>query len=552
MNTRNRPGRSTLAGTQQRCRPHRLGRPFAPASERPGAGEPRPAPAGVLGAAGPRLSAERRAACRHPLSDLRDNERLLAHEQSLRERFGAIPQVLKRIAAEQHSVDFVDHAQQLAREELGFELPEQLLAGAWVGGLDMRALYGAAVLATMRLVAEQVRTGGFTHDSGSQEAAVSFFLDCGYHAVDISPCSDGRLKGLIRYILRLPDEAIRTRKAYAGAMFDVEANVQRWIETELLRYRECRPVGPSAESRYLKIAVYHWSSSDPRHMGCAAHGSNQRRAAAAALRRLREFREAIQNRFCCGASVDILLIGVDTDTDSIKVHVPDGDGELSLHRVIDSLELYDQTLSDDPNTAYLKVYQAISDVSAEQGWGAGQGEPSEGMRRLVATLLVNNFSQIDYVCATRGGRYPDIGHAEHFISVGDGFEEFQLRNIAYYAHLQTLEEGTGDMDVGVGILEQLSVPLGLPVVVAVHFRFDSRVPGSRDRTVEKCRRVASAIRARYADLAQRGLLVCGMTVQDQLERSPIEVVDCEPAARAPRLSISGLGSVVCVDERRAT
>lgn len=522
-----------------------LTRPVPAASERPLA---------MAGSCASNL--ERRAGsggdCRHPLSDLSDNERLLAHEQALRGRFGAIPQVLKRIAVEQHSVDFIEHAQQIAREEFGFELPGHLLAGAWIGGLDMRALYGAAVISTMHSIAEQVRTGGFSKDAGSEEAAVSFFLDCGYHAVDISPCSDGRMKGLIRYVLRLPDGAVRSRKAYAGAMFDVEANVQRWIETDLMRYRENRPVGPDAQSRYLKIAAYHWSSSDPKRMGCAAHGSNQRRAAAGALQRLREFREAIQNRFCCGASVDILLIGVDTDTDSIKIHVPDADGELSLHRVIDNMELYDQTVMDEPNSAYLKVYEAIRQVSTQGGWGAGSGEPGEGMRRLVATLLVNNLSQIDYVCATRGGRYPDIGHAEHFISAGDGFEEFQLRNIAYFAHLQTLEEGAQDMDVGVRILEKLYVTHGLPVVVAVHFRFDSRVPGSRERTVEKCRRVTAAIRARYAYLAQQGLLVCGMTVQDRPERSPIEVVACETEAGDPRWRMEGSTGMVCVDERMAT
>ncbi len=466
----------------------------------------------------------------------------------MRGRLAAIPGVLQRLAAEQHSVDFVEKVQELCRRELGFELPESLLRGAWIAGLDMRAVYGAAMLATLRSIAEQVHATGFTNGRDPDETAVSFFLDCGYHAVDISPCSDGRLKGLIRYILRLPDEAIRYRNAYAGALFDVEASVGRWIEAELSRFREWRPVGPEAESRYLKIAVYHWSSSDPLHMGCAAHGSNRRRAAAGALSRLREFREAIQNQFCCGASVDLLLVGVDTDTDAITVHVPDADGELSLHRSIDNMDLYGQTVGDDPNAAYLKVYEALRVVSEQEGWGSGNGQPTEGMRRLVATLLVNNLSQIDYVCAAHGGRYADVGHAEHFISVGDGFEEFQLRNIAYYAHLQTLEEGTPDMDVGIRILESLNVSRGLPVVVAVHFRYDRRVPGSRDRTIAKCRRVTDAIRARYAELARRGLLVCGMTVQDQAAGSPLEVVDCETAPAARPAAVDDTSGRICVDE----
>lgn len=531
MTTRNRRGRSPV-GTPQRPRaPYGLGTATKSLSLRP---SPRPlfevaGPSGRLGspAAGPvnpACSTDSGAPCRHPLTNVEDNESLIAHEQSVKNRFGAIAPVLKRIAAVQHQLDFVERAQEIARAELGFELPEAVLSEAWVGRLNMRLLYGEAVLRTLRLVAEQVQAAAVGRGSAVDEA-VSFFLDCGYHAVDISPCSDGRLKGLVRYILRLPDGAVRSRKAYAGALFDVEANVRRWIETELMRFREARPVGPEAETRYLKIAVYHWSSSDPQNMGCAAHGSNERRAAAAALKRMREFREAIENRFCCGASVDILLIGVDTDTDAIKIHVPDADGELSLYRSIDNLDLYRQTVSDDRNGACIKVYQAIKDASAATGWGAGNGEPHEGMRRLIATLLINNLSQIEYVCGTWGGRYPDIGHAESFISAGDGFDEFQLRNVAYFAHLQTLEEGAEDMDIGVKIFEKLNVAHGLPVVIAVHFRYDSRVPESRARTIERCRRVRSAVGARYSELARNGQLVCGMTVQDMREGSPMEVVD---------------------------
>lgn len=531
MNTRNRPSRGAAVASQRRQAAPALGnaskalpprsstRPVIGVAARSGA-----LGSGAAGMANPACSTESGQPCRHPLTDVDANARLLAHEQTVKSRFGAIRPALKRIAAEQQQLDFVERAQEIARAELGLQLPEAILADAWVGGLNMRALYGEVVLATLRLIADQVRAAAAGHGSEAHHTA-SFFLDCGYHAVDISPCSDGRLKGLVRYILRLPDGAVRARKAFAGALFDVEESVGNWIETELVRYREGLPVGPGPETRYLKIAVYHWSSSNPTQMGCAAHGSNERKAAAAALKRMLEFREAIENRFCCGASVDLLLIGVDTDTDAIKVHVPDGEGNLSLYRVIDNLELYRQTVSDDRNGARLQVYQAIRDASATIGWGVGKGEPHEGMRRLVATLLINNLSQIEYVCGTWGGRYPDIGHAENFISVGDGFEEFQLRNVAYFAHLRTLEEAVADMDVGVRIFEKLNVAHGLPVVVAVHFRYDSRVPGSRERTVERCRRIRSAIGTRYGELARKGLLSCGMTVQNTLEGSPMEVVD---------------------------
>ena len=469
--------------------------------------------------------------CRHPLTNEIENQRLLAHEQTIKERFANIVPVLKRIAGLQHTPDFVAQAQAIAAQELGFSLPASILEDAWVTDLDMRALYGESVLRTVRFLAEQVRAASPPEGVGVDETA-SFLLDCGYHAVDISPCSDGRLKGLVRYVLRLPEGAVRSRKSYAGAMFDVDANVKRWIETELMRFREGRPVTADAGTRYLKMVVYHTSSSDPAHEGCAAHGSSEIQAAEKALERLREFRQAIENSFCCGASVDMLLIGVDTDTDAIKVHIPDADGEMSLYRAVDNLTLYRQTVNDDQNTARLKVYQAIQAASALGGWGGGNGEPHEGMRRLIATLLINNLSQIEYVCGNWGGRYPDIGHSERFISVGDGFEEFQLRNVAYFAHLHTVEEGAPDMDVGIKIFKKLNVKHGLPIPLAIHFRYDSRVPGGRERTVERCQRVKAALEFRYHELAALGLLVSGMTVQDKRPGSLIEPVELIAASGA--------------------
>lgn len=519
MNTRNRPGRNISPQPTASRPPYGLGTPA-------GALQARPRPAvfalnAVDTMVNPACVSDNGRPCRHPLSNEVESQRLLTHELSVKNAFDAIVPILKRIAGLQHEVDFIERAQAIAKEQLGFELPTQILADAWITDLDMRALYGECVMRTIRLMAERAQA---RNPHPGTDEVVAFFLDSGYHAVDISPCSDGRLKGLLRYILRLPDGAVRSSKAYAGAMFDVDANVKRWVETELIRFREGRPVTSDAGTRYLKIGVYHTSSSDPAHEGCAAHCSNEVKAAEKGLERLREFRQAIENSFCCGASVDTLLIGVDTDTDAIKVHVPDANGEMSIYRAVDNLTLYRQTVNDDENTARLKIYQAILAASALDGWGGGNGEPHEGMRRLITSLLINNMSQIEYVCSNWGGRYADIGHAERFINVGDGFEEFQLRNLAYFAHLHTVEEGAADMDVGIKIFKKLNISHGLPAPVAIHYRYDSRVPGCRERTVERCIRVKSAIEARYAALAEKGLLVCSMTVQDKRPGSQIELV----------------------------
>ncbi|MCR1354166.1 carboxysome shell carbonic anhydrase [Acidithiobacillus ferruginosus] len=527
MNTRNRPGRHVSPQPGANRPSYGLGTPARTLQARPQ--QPVFAARDLVpsqkSAPNPACATDPARPCRHPLSNELENRRLLAHEQAVKGRFAAIIPALKHLAAQQHEADFLERAQRVARADLGFELPSGILEDAWIANLDMRTLYGACVMHTIRLIAEQTQAVPQNSDE-----VTSFLLDCGYHAVDITPCSDGRLKGLVRYILRLPDDAVRSRKAYAGAMFDVEANVKRWIETELMRYREGQPVTADAGTRYLKIVVYHWSSSDPAHEGCAAHHSNERDAAEAGLGRLREFRQAIENSFCCGASVDTLLIGIDTDTDGIKVHVPDADGEMSLYRWVSNLTLYKETVNDDASGARLKVYQAIQAASATNGWGKGNGEPHEGMRRLIATLLINNLSQIEYVCGNWGGRYPDIGHNERFISLGDGFEEFQVRNLAYFVYSHTVEEGGPDLDVGLQIFSKLNVLHGLPVPVAIHFRYDRRVPGSRERTVERCQRVKAAIEARYAELHRQGLLVCGMTVQDKPSGSPIEPVEANGAS----------------------
>lgn len=462
--------------------------------------------------------------CHHALTDGHANARLAHCEEAVKGRFGAIEPALKKIAALPHSESFVEQAQAIARQALGYELPESVLGNSWISGPDMKALYASCAFSALKAAVQK-----FSDDLKKQletiEDARNFFMECGFHAIDLSACADGRLKGISRYILRLPMSSFTRRKSYAGTLFDVETDVEHWQATELRRFREGVPSLPESGTRYLKIAVYHTSTSDTCHQGCAAHGSNERKAMEAALERLEQFRSAIEKSFCCGASTDILLIGVDTDTDSIRIHVPDSKGDISVHRYVDNAELYKNTLNMSAEQAQQAVYAAIAQCSQTEGWGAGEGMPHEGMGRFVATLLMNNLSQIEYVADLYGGRYPDIGHAEQYISVGDGFEEIQVRNAAYYAHLHSLEEGVADMDVGIKIFTGLNVKRGLPIPVAIHYRYNANVPGSRDRMIEKARRVRDAIKARYADLDSKDLLFCHLSVQDKPAGSPLETVE---------------------------
>lgn len=465
--------------------------------------------------------------CRHPLTNLEANERLARCEDSVKHRFDRVVPFLRTVAGIPLGIDYVTRVQELAQSSLGHTLPEELLQDNWVKGRNLKGIFGCAIAKALTAATEQF-SRKIRAEQDDTASEIGMLLDCGFHAVDISPCADGRLKGLLPYILRLPLTAFTHRKAYAGTLFDIEDDLTEWEKSELRRYREGVPNTVDAPTRYLKIAVYHYSSSDPTHAGCAAHGSNDRAALEAALSRLMQFREAVENTHCCGASIEILLIGVDTDTDSIRIHIPDSKGFLNPYRYVDNAELYADTVNLSPDDARVAVHEAIIKANDSEGWAKGNGRAHEGMRRFIAQLLINNLSQIDYVVDRHGGRYPpeDIGHAERYISVGDGFDDVQIRNLAYYAHLDTVEENANDIDVGIKIFTKLNVARGLPIPIAIHYRYEPGVPGSKERTVLKTKRVHQAIKSRFLTLDEQGMLQFRLSVQAREIGSPIEEVPC--------------------------
>ena len=455
---------------------------------------------------------------RHPLSDSVANERLHRYDAETKARFDRIVPVLQQLSALQHEPDFVERAQALATKELGYALPTEILDLAWVSQLDMRTLFAWCVFQAYEATSDDF----FRHDPlaaqpGSREADdfQQFLLSCGFHLLDITPCADGRLAHGVAYALRLPFSVVR-RRPHAGALFDVENTVDRWLKTEHRRYREGLPNPAHADTRYLKVVVYHFSSLDSCHEGCAAHGSDDKAAAAAGLQRLQDFQQAVENSFCCGASVDLLLLGLDTDSDALRVHVPGADGSTDLTRWLDVADLHQQTL----------------DLSAEQAREAilvslqqfAPSAPDQGMVRLLARLIENNLSQIDYVHQFHGGAYADAGHAERFIGVGVGFKEIHLRNLTYFAHMVTVEEGAPDLDVGVKIFKGLNGSRGLPIPVVVRFDYHGSVPGARDRAIGHCQRVQRAIQSRYPELCDAGLLHTLLTVRDRDQALPAEAV----------------------------
>jgi carboxysome shell carbonic anhydrase len=457
----------------------------------------------------------------HPLCRADENRQLHDYERTVKAAFDDIVPVLKEISALQHEQGFEAQAQRIARSKLGFELPEDILEGAWVEQLDMRRLFAWCVFQTYKRFCDDF-FGRNPLGNADADGFDAFLQDCGFHTLDISPCADGRLAHVIRYVLRLPIRSVR-RRSYAGAMFDIEDSLDKWVETELLRFREGRPNTADAPTRYLKTVVYHFSSVDPSHEGCAAHGSDTTAAAQAGLDRLQAFRQAVENTHCCGASIDHLLIGLDTDTDAIRVHVPDVDGQLNLARYIDAGEVYGATRNLSAGEGERWIAEKVNETSPDV---------TDGMARLIARLLANNLSQIEYVRTNHGAHYPDIGHAERFIGAGVGFEEIQLRNLMYFAYLKTVEEALPDVDVGFKIFKGLNVSRGLPVPVVVRFDYHSKVPGERERAVERCARVADAVTTRFADLAAKGLLHILQLVRDCSTEAEVEVLACSVSAGA--------------------
>jgi len=462
----------------------------------------------------------------HPLADPAISSALKERADQIQSAFAAIETSLRALAPRQFEDNFADTAREYLRERLGLSVPPELLTVSWAAPLDVRRLYAHCVLATFcRLIERHLdRDLACSFEGESAEALIQRF---GFHAVDITPCADGRLSGVIDHILRVPPAVVAFRKSYAGAMFDVDESLHHWETVELRRFRDARPNAASAPTRFLKIGVYHFSSVAPHHEGCAAHQSDDARAAAALLERLRQFEQAVQLTHGPEARVATLLVGVDTDTDAIRIHVPDAAGQMSIECFIDSRQLYDLTqgLTRDEGK------QAIREKVAELMGVAIDDAPTEGMRWFCGYLLKNNLAQVDAVRRWHGASYADRGHTEQLMVIGDSVDDVQLRNLAFQAQMDTIEEGALDLDVGVRILRSLHEPRGLAVPVLVHIRFDPRIPGARERAEVRAVRLRTAIEARFAELSAHG----GLRVQAVVragDSDELHAVDA-PSERLP-------------------
>jgi len=458
----------------------------------------------------------------HPLAETALSAALKQRAEEIEAAFALIQPVLRRLAPRQFDDGFPQQAHGELVNSLGVDIPAAELEASWSTPLDLGRLHARCVLGTFRNLVEREFDRNLVALIDEGESAEVLIRRFGFHGVDITSCSDGRLLGAVDFILRVPPAVVVWHDAYAGAMFDVEDALHRWESVELRRWREGRPNDASEPTRYLKIGLYHFSSVDPRHQGCAAFGSDEVRAATALLARLREFEGAVESTQCCAASVATLLVGVDTDSDAIRVHVPDAAGGTDVDRFVSSATLYEQTASLEREAAKEFIRQAVADCAGVDAADAA----TEGMRWLCGYLLKNNIGQVDAVLGWIGGRYADPGHTEKLLVAGDAIDDVQLRNLAFQAQMRTLEEGAVDLDVGIRILQRTNGPHGLAVPVLVHVAYDERIPGACATAQARARRLTAAIETRYAGAAgPAGLVVQGFV--RARGRSRLDLVEAE-------------------------
>ena len=432
------------------------------------------------------------AAQGHALSEPGIAADLDRREHEIESGFARLNSVLQDLAPGQFAEDFPQRAVSTL-SMIGIEAEEHWFKASWTKPLDMGVVHARCA---SRLFAKLVETGSerirFACSDGEQ--VDELIRRWGFHAVDITACADGRLAGLLGPVLRVPLSIVTARQSYAGAMFDVAGAVQNWEKVELGRWRTGLPNQADEPTRYLKIGVYHYSSVDPNHEGCAAHGSDDATAIRALNERLNQFKAAIEISHGAGDTIALLMVGVDTDTDAIRVHVPGADGTVREDRYVSAVDLYDETKEMSREAAKEAIRTSVADCTGV----ADDDAETEGMRWLCGYLLKNNLAQVEAVLRKYDGPHPVAGHAEKLIVIGDPVDDVQLRNLAFQAQMGSVEEGAGDLAVGLKILGKRCAAEELCIPVLVLRDYDPELPGDEEAACAAAIRMSQAVEAQAA------------------------------------------------------
>lgn len=426
----------------------------------------------------------------HPFAEPGIAADLDRREDEIETSFARLDETLRDLAPQQFDEGFPARAvAQLAA--IGVAAEPAWFDADWTRPLPMGQVHARCAC---RLFARLAETGSerSRHLCDEGESMEELIQRWGFHAVDVTPCADGRLAGLLGTVLRVPLSIVTARKSFAGAMFDVAEAMRDWERVELGRFRFGVPNPADAATRYLKVGVYHFSSVDPAHEGCAAHGSDTAQAVEALHERLLQFRAAVDARHGAGDCVAILMVGVDTDTDAIRVHVPDASGAMTADRYVDAAELHGLTR----DMAREAAKDAVRDAVAVSAGVDPQDGGTEGMRWFCGYLLKNNLAQVEAVLRRHGGPYPVAGHAEKLIVIGDPVDDVQSRNLAFQAQMDSVEAGTKDLSVGIRILGKTAAT-DVPVLVVRDY--DADISGDREAAARVALRMMQAVTRFRAD-----------------------------------------------------
>lgn len=443
----------------------------------------------------------------HPLADAATAGELARREQEIDGGFKAIEDTLRDLAPAQFDEGFADRAVS-AFAPMGIKFCEDDFQADWARPLDMGKIHARAA---MRLFARMVETStDRARFAGNAEEPIEELIEnWGYHAVNVTLCADGRVAGLLGHVLRIPLSVVTQRRSYAGSMFPVSRALRDWEKVELRRHRDAVPNAADAETKYLKVGVYHFSSVSPSCQGCAAHGSNDTLAFEELRQRMEEFRGAVEASYGAGDQVELLIVGHDTDTDSIRVHVPDTTGALSKNRFVCGRDLHGATVGMEREAAKTAVREAVADAMGV----APDDAMTEGLRWFCGYLVKNNIAQVDAVLARFPAGYPVAGHDERMIVIGDPVDDVQLRNLAFQAQMDSIEEGAGDLDIGVKILGNILPPRGLAVPILVICQFNPDIPGDEAAAAKDALRMKQAVADRIADRDETPALVIDAAIR---------------------------------------
>ena len=110
----------------------------------------------------------------HPLTNSQENQKLNQYENKVKSRFDNIVPLLKRVSSLQNDLNFVDRAQKLCLAELGYELPLHILEKAWVGNVDISALFAWCVFQSHQLTSNEFFNSDPLDGSENSQYAKSF------------------------------------------------------------------------------------------------------------------------------------------------------------------------------------------------------------------------------------------------------------------------------------------------------------------------------------------------------------------------------------------